>query len=101
MEQVLREVCRKGLVHDDAPSVDIFDLDYLAARIDSLQKAFPEPYFLHAAAMKANSIRGILQVPKEKKMGAEGASICEVIHAINLGFRPEDVVYDSPCKTKV
>ena len=34
-------------------------------------------------------------------MGAEGASIAEVVHAVTCGFKPSHVVYDSPVKSKV
>ncbi len=56
---------------------------------------------MHAGALKANSIRGVLQAARDKGLGAECASISEAIHALSLGFAPETVVYDSPCKTKV
>ncbi len=101
MESVLREVSSHGLINDHTPSVDLFDLDYLDSRLDSLLGAFPEPFFLHAAAMKANSIRGVLQAVRDRGLGAECASLCEVVHALDLGFKPDMVVFDSPCKTKV
>ena len=34
-------------------------------------------------------------------MGAEGASIAEVVHAVTCGFKPSHVVYDSPVKSRV
>jgi hypothetical protein len=48
--------------------VETFDFDYLSKRISDLKKAFPEQFVLHAIAVKANPIRGILQVrcPSEK-----------------------------------
>ncbi len=42
----------KGLINDDCPSIDLFDIDYFRARITSLRKAFPEDFFLHAMALK-------------------------------------------------
>ena len=45
--------------------------------------------------------RGVVQTAKEEGFGGEGASIAEAFHALSLGIRPEDVVFDSPCKTKV
>ncbi len=101
LERVLKTVASKGIICDRAPSVDLFDLDYFERRIDSLQSAFPEKFFLHAAALKANSIRGVLLEARRKGMGAECASISEAVHALSLGFDPQTVVYDSPCKTKV
>ena len=74
---------------------------YIDFRIDSVKAAFPEDFIMHAMALKANSIRGVLLAAKEKGLGAECASICEAVHALSLGFAPEKVVFDSPCKTKV
>ena len=101
LEPVLRAVAAKGLICDTAPSADLFDLDYFEARIGALMIAFPEDHFTHAAALKANSMRGVLAAARDKGMGAECASISEAIHALSLGFKPETVIYDSPCKTKV
>ncbi len=100
MESVLREVSSLGLINDHTPSIDLFDLDYLDFRLDSLLEAFPESFFLHAAAMKANSIRGVMQAVRAKGLGAECASLSEVLHALEIGFAPETVVFDSPCKTR-
>jgi len=99
--RVLSVAVEKGLVSDSQPSVDLFDLDYFRARLRSAKAAFPEPFILHAMALKANSIRGVVQTAKEEGFGGEGASIAEAFHALSMGIRPEDVVFDSPCKTKV
>ena len=101
MEAVFEAVCKKNLINDNQPSIDLFDIDYFTARIDRLMKTFDEPFFTHAAAFKANSIRGVLLVAKEKGMGGECASISEAIHAVDLGFEPRNVIFDSPVKTKV
>ena len=47
------------------------------------------------------SYRGVVQTAKEEGFGGEGASIAEAFHALSIGIKPEDVVFDSPCKTKV
>ena len=91
----------KGLINDVIPSIDIFDFDYFDARIKELQEAFPESFFCHSLALKANTMRGVIKRAKSHGMGAEGASISEVVHAIRCGFPAEMVVYDSPCKSKV
>ena len=103
-EDILTVVLKeKQLVNDYTPSIDIFDFDYFAGRLSQLHEAFPEPYFLHAMAMKATSFRSVLRFALEKRpsQGSECASISEAIHAVSTGFKPENVVYDSPCKTKV
>lgn len=87
-------------VNDDCPCVDVFDLDYFRGRLAAVREAFPEEYFTHAMALKANSMRGVLLAAKEAGFGAEAASISEAMHAIALGFPREKVIFDSPCKTK-
>ena len=47
----------KTQMSDSQPSVDLFNLDYFRARLRSAKAAFPEPFILHAMALKANSIR--------------------------------------------
>ncbi len=101
MESVLRAACTKELVTDRTPSIELFDLDYFNRRIDLLQHAFPESFFVHSAALKANSIRGILLTAKTRGLGAECASISEVLHALSLGFPARNIIFDSPCKSKV
>ncbi|TRY63185.1 hypothetical protein TCAL_02083 [Tigriopus californicus] len=101
MDEILKIIAAKGLINDATPSAEIFDLDYFQSRLDSLQAAFPEPFIVNAAALKANSFRGILNRVKAQGFGAECASISETMHAISLGFSPEAVIFDSPCKTKL
>ncbi len=98
---VLRAAVMKGLINDSQPSADLFNLDYFRARLRAARAAFPEPFVLHAMALKANSMRGVVKTAKAEGFGAEAASISEAMHAVSLGFNPGDVIFDSPCKTKV
>jgi diaminopimelate decarboxylase len=41
-----------------------------------------------------------LQEALDHGLGAECASIGEVIHALKIGFHPSKIVYDSPCRTR-
>lgn len=88
----------KNLLHDDSPCIDIFDQDSLKARLQNIQKSLPG--WLHAAAIKACPLSGVLLQALEEGFGAECASMGEVKHALSLGFKPETIVYDSPVKTK-
>ena len=56
-------------VSDSQPSVDLFNLDYFRARLRSAKAAFPEPFILHAMALKANSIRKIATLLLHVKFG--------------------------------
>jgi len=99
IEDIVTKVIDTGLINDEQPSVDVFDLDNFRSRIDALQAAFPEPYFNHAMAAKANSIRGIMVEARKKGLGSECASLQEAKHSVSLGFEPSKVVFDSPVKT--
>ena len=101
LEKVLKALSKKGLINDSQPSVDIFDIDYFQERMENLQTAFPEPFCMHSLAIKCNTIRGVLMQAKEQGMGAECASITEVIHSIDLGFDPNKIIFNGPVKTKL
>ncbi|CAB4055909.1 unnamed protein product [Lepeophtheirus salmonis] len=76
-----------ALINDSTPSIDLFDLNYFNSRIDSLKSVFPQggnSPFTHTFA----------------GLGAECASISEVLLALSLDFEPSKVIYDSPCKTR-
>jgi len=100
MVDVLERVVELDLLNDAQPSLDLFDIDYLNGRMDSLLTAFPEPFFHHAMAVKANPLRCVMKLALEHQLGAECASLQEAIHAIKIGFPAGRVVYDSPVKTE-
>jgi len=96
---VIKELVKLHLINDDQPSVDVFDIDYFNGRVDSLLSAFPEPFFNHAMAVKANTLRCVMKLALERNMGAECASLQEVLHSLDIGFPARKVVFDSPVKT--
>ena len=76
--------------------------EIVSDRMHQLKSAFAEDFFNHCFAIKANTLRGVLKIALETGfMGAECASIGEVIHSHNMGFEPHKIVYDSPVKSKV
>lgn len=89
------------LVSDESPSIDIFDLDHLEARIKDLNEAFSEDFILNAYAMKVNPIRGVLRSVLTGGLGVECASLPEAKHALQMGFPPQKIIYGGLCKTKV
>jgi len=99
IEQIVTKVVDDGLINDEQPSLDLFNLDNFRGRVAALKTAFPEPYFNHAMAVKANSIRGIMMEAQRLGLGSECASLQEAKHSIALGFDPAKVVFDSPVKT--
>ncbi|KAG9408061.1 hypothetical protein AC1031_021297 [Aphanomyces cochlioides] len=98
VEDVVSAVVARELVHEANPVVDLFAMDKFLARLTSLKEAFP-PTWIHALAIKANPLSGILLEAKSLGVGLETASYAEAIHALDLGFLPRHVIVDSPCKT--
>ena len=78
---------------------DLIDLDYFQGRVESLKKAFPEPFFNHAMAVKANSTRGVLLEVNKLGLGGECASLQEAKHCLSLGMPSRKIIFDSPVKT--
>jgi diaminopimelate decarboxylase len=99
--KILPTLVEKQLFTDSIPSIDIFDLDYFESRIEELQVAFHEDFCFHTLALKANPIRGVIQFAVKKGLGAETASVSETLHALSLNLKPHQVIFGSPCKTKV
>jgi len=87
----------KKLLHETSPVCDMYDLDALRGRFSEIQSALPN--WNHAVAIKTNPIAGVLLEAKKAGLGAEAASMGELQHALNIGFNPEKIVYDSPVKT--
>eukprot|EP00510_Aplanochytrium_minuta_P004172 CAMPEP_0184009072 /NCGR_PEP_ID=MMETSP0954-20121128/2376_1 /TAXON_ID=627963 /ORGANISM="Aplanochytrium sp, Strain PBS07" /LENGTH=456 /DNA_ID=CAMNT_0026288353 /DNA_START=50 /DNA_END=1420 /DNA_ORIENTATION=- len=81
------------------PAALFYDLDLWEKNVQDLTNAFKEGNFLHACAIKTNPLSWFLKKEKSLNCGAECASISEVQHALENGFKPGSVVFDSPCKT--
>ena len=87
------------LISSDDTAIIFYDLTFLAERIKDMQKQFPSAT-LHAIAVKANPLTNILCKIKALGAGAEVASLPELYLSEKAGFAPENIVFDSPCKTK-
>lgn len=89
----------KKTVSPEDTAFIFYDLSFLTARINDLQKLFPANT-LHAIAVKANPLTNILAKIKHLGVGSEVASLPELYLAEKAGFAAENIVFDSPCKTK-
>ena len=96
--EIARKSIERGLLREDSPLIGIIDFDSLAATISALRDAFPS-HFTHAFAAKANSMPGVLSFMCDAGMGCEVASPNEFAAAIQAGFAPANIVFDSPAKT--
>lgn len=54
------------------------DQRVLEENLNEIKSAFPEPYFSHHYAVKANPIKSVLKVVKDNGFGVECASFGEV-----------------------
>ena len=98
MSTVLAEAIRRGTVTEEDTSIIFYDLSRLSARIRELVETFP-PTTLHAIAAKANPLITVLQKINALGTGIEVASAGELQLAVQAGFPPERIVFDSPVKT--
>lgn len=102
-EKEITEVVRKAIKNPDVFSgkdtaAVFYDLDYLEDRLLDLHSLFPENT-LHAIAVKANPLFSIMQKIQFLNQGCEAASLPELQLALDSGFDPASIVFDSPCKT--
>ncbi|MDQ0605136.1 diaminopimelate decarboxylase [Streptomyces canus] len=101
-ERILRAAVRDRLVEPERAALAAFvDLDGVAASVAALHKAFPDSAnVLHTFAAKANCLVPVLAALRNLGMGCEVASPGELAQALAAGFAPEQIVYDSPAKTR-
>ncbi|EQC39414.1 hypothetical protein SDRG_03617 [Saprolegnia diclina VS20] len=95
---IVQRVVQHGYVDAANPVVDLFDMEMFLSRLHELRAAFP-PFWTHALAIKANPLAGILRHAQPLGFGLETASYAEAMHALRLGFLPDKIIVDSPCKT--
>src|SRR5699024_11620743 len=70
------------------------------AAVRRVYSAFSSPrYVLHAVVCKAVPLRSLLHRYAEAGAGCEVASPGELELALEAGFAPEAIVFDSPAKT--
>ncbi|MFF7073046.1 type III PLP-dependent enzyme domain-containing protein [Streptomyces pseudovenezuelae] len=101
-EHILRAAVRDRLVEPESAVLAAFvDLDGVAASVAALHKALPDSVdVLHTFAAKANCLVPVLEEVRKLGMGCEVASAGELAQALAAGFAPEQIVYDSPAKTR-
>lgn len=99
--RILHAAITDGLMHPEhAPIAAFIDWERLELNVQHLMRAFPGHLStMHAFAVKANSLVPVLTKLREFGMGAEVASNGELTAAIEAGFAPEHIVFDSPAKS--
>ena len=98
--ETLRSAIESGMIREEDTAVLFFDLGFLETRLRYLESCFP-PGTLHGLAIKANPLLRVMEHVKVMipNAGVEAASIVEVAMALNAGYLPGRIVYDSPVKT--
>ncbi|MFH9858913.1 diaminopimelate decarboxylase [Streptomyces sp. NPDC017202] len=101
-ERILRAAVGQGLLDPDTALLAGFvDLDGVEGTVTSLRNAFPDSLqVLHAFAAKANCLVPVLEELRRGGMGCEVASAGELARALEAGFDPAHIVFDSPAKTR-
>ncbi|MCK6505164.1 diaminopimelate decarboxylase [Myxococcota bacterium] len=90
-------LCPDPAAGDRGAAVVVHDLDAVDARLADLRRAAPDDA-LHAVAIKANPVGGVLDHLARQGVGLEAASKVELLLALRR-LPPQRVVFDSPCKT--
>ncbi len=99
LEGKLKSLLDAGYLSSDHPCVLTHDLGKMKARLEELKAAFP-PTTMHAVAVKANPLAGVLHAIVESGFGLEVASLPELELALWTGCKPRRCVFDSPAKTE-
>ncbi len=89
----------KVLVDKEDTALIFYDLTFLEEKIRELKLLFPAKT-LHAIAIKANPLISNLRFIRKYGVGAEAASLPEIYLALQAGFKPGKIMFDSPAKTK-
>ncbi len=97
-EVFMRALNRPGLIEPDDTALIMYDLSFLRDRIAELIAAFPGDT-LHAVAVKANPLVGVLRFLTSHGAGLEVATLPELYLAEKIGLSPDRIVFDSPAKT--
>ena len=97
-EAVVRAAVERGLLSEDSLLAGFIDIAGVERTVASLKADFGAN-FTHTFAAKANCLQSVLSLLRARGMGCEVASPGELHQAINAGFPPEMIVFDSPAKT--
>lgn len=97
---VMQAALGHGIISGSNASAVFYDMDRLARRCVEACQAFGD-HSLNAIAIKANPLPAVLRFARDAhpRMGAEAASLPELHLALDAGFEPQRIVFDSPVKT--
>ncbi|GAA4065711.1 diaminopimelate decarboxylase [Nonomuraea soli] len=96
---VVRRAVDTGALSPGQPVAGFLDVAGVRASVERLHAAFG-PGVLHTFAAKAASLVPVLRLLAGSGMGCEVASPGELRIALDAGFDPATIVFDSPAKTR-
>lgn len=97
----VRAAVRAGLLTEDAPLAAFVDVRGIEETAAALHAAWPGRLDVrHAFAAKANCLVPVLRMLRGHGFACEVASAGELAQALTAGFAPEDLVFDSPAKSR-
>lgn len=96
----LKTAISKKLLNDQDTAVIFESDDILFTYLHHLRYSFGNYDALHAIAIKTNPSPSVLKKIVDFGFGLEAASLEEVILAVKAGAKFENIVFDSPVKTK-
>jgi len=88
-----------GIIQEEDTAFIVVDFGALDERLGALKSAFPDAT-RHAVAIKTQPLRPVLKWLIEQGCGLEAASLEEVQMALECGAQPQQLVFDSPVKTR-
>lgn len=95
----LADAIQAGSLNEQDTAFVAFDLDVLLNRLTTLRSSFPEG-FQHAVAIKTNPQLEVLSFILSCGFNLEAASMEELKLAVRAGAAGDQLVFDSPVKTR-
>ena len=96
---VSKSIKEKIIDAEKDTAVIFYNINLLENNARTIANCFPKNA-MHTVAVKANPLVNILKKFIPLGFGVEVASLPELYLAINIGFSPKKIVFDSPIKTR-
>ncbi|MFT5521732.1 MAG: diaminopimelate decarboxylase, partial [Enterobacterales bacterium] len=95
---IIQQAINAKIIDSELTAIGVMDFEGLKLTVIDAYEAFSDNFY-HTFAVKANALVKVLSQLKCSGMGAEVASPGELLIALSAGFKPEQIIYDSPTKT--
>lgn len=99
INDIVQQALTDNILDQELTAIGVMDYPRLESTIRDLNTAFPAP-FVHTFAVKANALVHVLKKIRSLGVGAEVASPGELLIAHESGYTSDEIIFDSPAKTK-